>query len=1142
MIGERLARYEVLEPLGEGGMGLVYKARDTNLDRLVAVKILRPQTADAGRIRRFAQEARAASALNHPNIVTVYEIDKVPEGPDFIAMELVEGRTLHALAAEAVPISSLISIARQVAEALAVAHARGIIHRDIKPENIMVRRDGYVKVLDFGLSRLLGDNAGSMDTITHDTAAGTVAGTPAYMSPEQAQGGPLSNATDIFSLGLVLYELATGRHPYPGHSTVAVLQAIALQAAVPPSRLRPEIPKSLEELILAMMDKDPGRRPSAHAVVAALAEPERKQITALPSTTRALPSRRTVGRARELAQLHTCFEAASFGSGAFLCVTGEPGIGKTTLIEEFLAELSDAAPCVARGRCSERLAGTEAYLPILEALEDLVRTPMGAQWAHLLKLFAPTWYVQVALSSNDSSDQLRAEAQGSSQERMKREILLFFQEVARIRPLVLFFDDLHWADLSTVDILAYLGDRCRSLRLLIVTTYRPSDLLLSQNAFHQVQLELKSRGACREISVGFLGAAEIERYLAFTFPGHRFPAGFSSLIHSQTEGNPLFMVDLLRYLHDRSVLVEAPEGGRWTLTQSMRDVAIGLPESVRSVIQRKIERLDDQNRRLLAGACIQGYEFDSAVIATALQMDAAEVEERLDVLDRIHGLVRQLREDAFPDGTPSVRYQFVHVLYQNALYDSIRPTRRAALSSAVALALVNLYGDKSTTVASHLAFLFEAARAPSRAIDFYLAASRQAARVSANQEAVKLARRGLELIKELRDGAERLQKELPLLVLLATVLTALKGQTDAEVESVCTRAFELCRDSEDRAEIFPSLTGIGAFSFMRPDLPRALEVIHRLTKLAESSPYATTRSWVHFVAGSVKSHMGDLVAALGHEEAAMRAYNPSDHIDYLLQFGIDPGIACHSQAGRIAWIIGLPDRARGSVDHALAMARRYPHAYTLCFVLYMGAIVAQYRRDTSRCLELAAELHALALENAFPMFQGWGDPLYGWAIAETGDLEGGIRQIEEGLNVNRHIGTGLMRPEHMGLLAALYARNGDAARAQSTLEEAVDTSNGSGEVYCLPELLRLKADLIVQHSPGGKNDVEALLWRSLGLARQLGARSFELRTAMSLAECLRNRASEEARGLLSEVYGRFTEGLDTPDLLDAARLLSTPAG
>jgi predicted ATPase len=290
----------------------------------------------------------------------------------------------------------------------------------------------------------------------------------------------------------------------------------------------------------------------------------------------------TVGREREFAELHRSFDAAVAGSGILLCITGEPGIGKTALIEEFLSGLAESAPCIGRGRCSERLAGSEAYLPILEALEDLLRSPHGSQWAHLLKLFAPAWYLQVTLSSSGASDQLRAEVNGASRERMKREITSFFHEVSRIRPLVLFFDDLHWADLSTVDILSYLADRCRTMRILILTTFRPSDLLVSKHPFQQVRLELQSRRACRELPVGFLGPTEIERYLAFAFPGHRFPPGFALLIHSRTEGNPLFMVDLLRYLKDGGVLTEDPGNGAWSLSRPVDEIAVGLPESVRS--------------------------------------------------------------------------------------------------------------------------------------------------------------------------------------------------------------------------------------------------------------------------------------------------------------------------------------------------------------------------------------------------------------------------------------------------------------------------------------------------------------------------------------------------------------------------------
>ena len=203
-------------------MGEVYRARDTTLERDVALKIITPDAArDPDAVRRFTREAQAASALNHPNIISVFDVGDCQAGP-FIVMELVDGRTLRHILPEQSGLETLIQIGRQVARALAVAHTAGIVHRDIKPENVMVRADGYVKVLDFGLARVTrpevdSDAITELPATTHKPYISTgraVLGTVAYMSPEQARGDVFGSATDIFALGLVFYELATGRHPF----------------------------------------------------------------------------------------------------------------------------------------------------------------------------------------------------------------------------------------------------------------------------------------------------------------------------------------------------------------------------------------------------------------------------------------------------------------------------------------------------------------------------------------------------------------------------------------------------------------------------------------------------------------------------------------------------------------------------------------------------------------------------------------------------------------------------------------------------------------------------------------------------------------------------------------------------------------
>jgi serine/threonine protein kinase len=264
---QNIGRYEVRSLLASGGMGEVYLAHDPMLRRNVAIKLLRPQhTTNQEAIRRFEQEAQAASSLNHPNIVTVYEIGKVSDGR-FMAMELVEGQSLRAMIGQPFSIGSLTGIGTQLAKALSVAHAAGIVHRDIKPENIMVRKDGYVKVLDFGVARLLSSAADlQASEPTSATDPRLILGTPRYMSPEQARGEAATSASDIFALGMVLYELTTGKHPFKADSTLGILHAITSQAAPEPSRWAPGTPPALERLIMRMVAKHAPARPTADEV------------------------------------------------------------------------------------------------------------------------------------------------------------------------------------------------------------------------------------------------------------------------------------------------------------------------------------------------------------------------------------------------------------------------------------------------------------------------------------------------------------------------------------------------------------------------------------------------------------------------------------------------------------------------------------------------------------------------------------------------------------------------------------------------------------------------------------------------------------------------------------------------------------
>lgn len=270
--GSRLSHYRILSQLGAGGMGEVYRAHDPRLEREIALKVIRRAlVADEGALDRLLREATLASALNHPNIVTIYETGVV--GPDrYIAMELIEGLTLRGLAArEPLPLSRVIHIARQIAEALAVAHAAQIVHRDIKPDNVMLRPDGYVKLLDFGLARLQPDALAAASTQPAPTETGAVVGTIGYMAPEQARGERVAPEADVFSLGVLLYELVTGRHPFMAPSQLGTLHQLMWETPEPPILLNADLPKAIDQLILEMLQKDPRLRPGASEVMYRLA-------------------------------------------------------------------------------------------------------------------------------------------------------------------------------------------------------------------------------------------------------------------------------------------------------------------------------------------------------------------------------------------------------------------------------------------------------------------------------------------------------------------------------------------------------------------------------------------------------------------------------------------------------------------------------------------------------------------------------------------------------------------------------------------------------------------------------------------------------------------------------------------------------
>jgi predicted ATPase len=1148
-------RYEVRRILGAGGFGTVYLGHDTQLDRPVAIKVLRgrtePAQAESGPAQ---QEARRLAQLRHPGIVAVHDIG-VHEGQVYIVSDFVDGPNLgHWLRDHRPSWSEAAGIAATVADALAHAHARLIVHRDVKPGNILLSADLTPVLVDFGLA--LGE------TQAGGAAQGFVVGTPSYMSPEQATGAAhrIDGRTDIYSLGVVLYEMLTGRVPFRAANQLELLRQVGEDEPQPPRQLVAEIPPEMERVCLKALAKRQEERYSTAADFATdlrrvLPSKVGAELHSSWSASTLIPpvKRHSVGRQKELAELGRAFELAAAGQGLFLCVTGEPGIGKTTLVEEFVSQLAatDSRFTLARGRCSERLAGTEAYLPFLEVLESLLHGEGAEAAARLMQATAPNWFAQVAsLVADDSSEPV--EPKVASQEKLKRELSAFLRELSHLRPLLLFLDDLHWADASTVDLLAYLGGKCAAMRVLFVLTYRPTDLFLGKHAFGPVKLELQSHGVCRELALEFLTRVDLDRYLALEFPGHAFPEEFAALVHSRTEGSPLFMVDLLRYLRDRHLLTQAQ--GRWKLGQTVPDVRRELPESVRGMIQRKIDQLDEDDRRLLVAASVQGYEFDSAIVARALERDAADVEERLDELDRVHAFVRMIQEQEFPDRTLTLRYRFVHVLYQNALFAALQPTRRATLSAAVAQALLGYYGDKSSDVAAELAFLLEAARDFSRAADFFLLAARNAVRVCANQEAVMLARRGIELLASLPGTPERARQELALQITLGPALFATQNWTAPEVEAAYTRAHILCRELGESPELFlcrelgesPDLFlafwGLCLVRMSRGEIREALNLGEQLLGLAQRVQDPALLLQAHHALGRAHVLLGDWAIARTNLEQAIACYDTRKHRTHAYFYGgHDPCVSCMGYAALSLWMLGYPDQALQRGQRALELARELRHHASLGAAEALVALLRQLRRDVPETLELAEALQALAADQGHLFYLAAASVLRGWALVGRGRTEEGMAQIRQGFDTGGPT-TAHLRAHSLACMAEAWGKGGNFAEGLAVLKTALKEVDEIGIRFYEPELHRLKGEFLLALDPENTAEADACFQQAVAIARRQQAKSLELRATMSLARLWQRQGRHnDAHSILAAVYGTFTEGFTTPDLVDAAALLDNLA-
>ena len=1001
-----LLHYRIINKVGEGGMGQVYRAEDTKLGRYVALKLLAPDaTADLTAKRRLLSEAQSASVLNHPNLVTIYAIEEA-DGVDFIVMEFVEGETLtsHLAVNGALSLTSLFDIGIQIADALEEAHSIGLIHRDIKPANILITPKGVAKVTDFGLAKMFRLSTDQIDREAQTLAAnltgpGIVLGTAAYMSPEQTRGEALDLRSEIFSLGSLLYEAATRTRAFTGPSVLAIMHAIAAVDPPPPSKLRPELPPQFDLIIERALAKDKTRRyPSAREMADALRSLRASTTGAWSGIPivydpdlidRSAPS--FVGREPEMKKLEALLQQTVDGTGRIVFITGEPGIGKTSLSDEFLrhARKHPLGLLISRGRCAEQYGTGEAYLPFLDAMGELLQAPGRERIAAVMRTYAPTWCMELptAFVSSGSLEKLQQETIGATKERMMREMGDALGVLASASPVVLLLEDLHWADRSSVDLLRHLSQRLASQRLLIAGTYRPEDVERSGHPLKHYKAEMQAHNLCDELALDSWSREHIAEYVDATFSPNDFPAELTALVHEKTEGHPLFAANLLQYLGERGDLSKT--NGRWSLVRPLSEMDLAAPESVRAMISKKMDALEPEERRALQYASIEGTEFLSSVVAKLLDVDEIDLEESLARIARSHRLVDVQGEEELPDGTLATRYRFSHALYQNFLYSDMVNKRRVMLHQQAGERLLGHYGKRAPQIATQLARHFEQGRDFTRAVEYLIHAGDHAAKLYGYAEAEEHYTKALSLVQKLPAEEQPSQ--------LATLYHK--------------------RGTVNHAQ--------GNFTQAVKDFGAMLDQTRSLNSLELQSTALNALTMSLFF-----SHRLDEMVARANEalEVAEQAGSEKLKVETLFLIGLK-----HLCYGELK-------EAKELLDEVITTSRKLNHKPGLCSGLTWRACLHFFQTEYALAMEMINEALRLASEirDGFLMLTSLF--FRGLSQGNQGQMSASLATLNEALDKARRNGDQFWHPRFPNCIGWIYRELYDFESAHKYNEEGIDVS------------------------------------------------------------------------------------------------------
>jgi predicted ATPase/class 3 adenylate cyclase len=833
-----------------------------------------------------------------------------------------------------------------------------------------------------------------------------------------------------------------------------------------------------------------------------------------------------IGREEELQLLLSRWQRAKEGDGQVVLLSGEAGIGKSRIAQALWARVADE-PCKRlRYYCSpyhinsalhpvieqlERAAGLQRSDSPARKLDKLEATLVqdGAA-AAAVALLAP--FLSIPTGARYPPVELSPKQQ---KEKTFQLLIDQLKGLAARQPVLILFEDAHWIDPSTQELLHLLVPQMQPLPILLVITFRPEFTPPWTGHTHVTQLSL-SRLSQRQATVLIEGLTA----------GRSLPPNVLAQILVKTDGVPLFVEELTKTVLESGLLED--RGDRHELTGPLPPLAI--PSTLQDSLMARLDRLAPVKEVAQIGAVI-GREFSYRLLAALSPLDETALQEALS-----HLVSSELvfRRGTIPDAT----YSFKHAFVQDAAYASLLRSRRQQLHAEVTSVLQERFPDLADSQPEILAHHLTEAGLTDAAIDCWQKAGQLAAERSANPEAAAHFERSLELLKALPENAERDHRELDLLTALGSTLLITKGHTSPAAGGLYQRARDLCRSVGATPHLAPVLQGLRLHHMWRAELEPARRAAEELLELANKTQRTGDRLEAHRAVGVVDFYAGELLAARKHLEKGIELYDPQEHGTHALRYEHDPGQTCLSHAARVLWMLGYPDQAVERAEQAIEVAKATSHAASVAEALDWRAEVSLLRREAWETQERAAAALALGAEHGLRDWTAIAAVMHGWALSEQGQHVAGAAQAREGMLKLAETGERLFHDRFLAVFAQVLRASGQVKDGLAALDQALASALETGFNQWNAELQRLKGELIVARKELDKAAVEACFREAIETAQRQEAKSLELRAATSLARLwAEQRRRAEAHDLLAPVYGWFTEGFEIQDLKDARALL-----